>query len=131
MTIESGNLGGGYCFGSSQCPCSNIGGAGEGCANSSGAGAILTETGSTSVGADDLGFAGAGLLPSQPALLFVGDTALGGGDGAASWGPGLGAAGGWTAGDTRYFQLWYRDSIGSPCGIGFNLTNGVALTFGS
>ena len=31
-------------------------------------------------------------------------------------------------GDTWHFQRWYRDPAG-PCGSGFNLTNGLALTF--
>lgn len=31
-------------------------------------------------------------------------------------------------GDTRLFQVWYRD-VGGPCGFSFNLTNGVALAF--
>jgi hypothetical protein len=37
--------------------------------------------------------------------------------------------GGWISGDTRYFQTWYRDPSGGPCGAGFNLTNGMELTF--
>ncbi len=49
-------------------------------------------------------------------------------NGDASWGPGLGAQGGWNAGDVRRFQGWYRDPAG-PCGFGFNLTNGVEVTF--
>jgi hypothetical protein len=49
--------------------------------------------------------------------------------GSASWGPGLTAAGGWASGDTRYFQCWYRDPSGSPCGALFNLTHGVETTF--
>jgi hypothetical protein len=149
-----------FCFGDGSgtaCPCGNTGGAGEGCANSSGAGAILSEQGSVSVGADDLSFAGSNLLANQPALLFVGVNAVNGGSGslfgdglrcaggsvvrlgvqvpdgggAASWAAGMQPAGGWTAGDTRYFQLWYRDPSGSPCGNGYNLSNGVGLTFGS
>ena len=38
-------------------------------------------------------------------------------------------SGGWSSGDTRYFQVWYRDPIGGPCGSGFNLTSGVEATF--
>jgi hypothetical protein len=50
-------------------------------------------------------------------------------NGDASWGPGLGAMGGWAPGDQRFFQGWYRNPVGGPCGSTFNLTNGWALTF--
>ena len=33
------------------------------------------------------------------------------------------------AGETWYFQGWYRDPMG-PCGAAFNLSNGLAVTFG-
>ncbi len=32
------------------------------------------------------------------------------------------------AGETWYFQGWYRDPMG-PCGTAFNLSNGLAVTF--
>lgn len=38
------------------------------------------------------------------------------------------AAGHIVAGDTWYFQYWYRDLLG-PCGTGFNLANGAGITF--
>ena len=139
----------------SSCPCANPGVAGTGCANSSGGGALLLSSGSSSTLADDLGFAASGLLPNQPALLFAGLNAVNGGagtlfgdglrcaggnvvrlgvrvpdaNGDAAWGPGLGAAGGWGAGDVRRFQAWYRDPQGSPCGTAFNLSNGVEVSF--
>jgi hypothetical protein len=95
------------------------------------------------------------MLPSQPALLFVGNNTLNGGNGvpfgdglrcaggsvvrlgvkipnaagSATWGPGLGATGGWGTGDTRTLQGWYRDPSGSPCSNGFNLTGAVEVTF--
>jgi hypothetical protein len=147
-----------YCFGDgsgSPCPCGNPGSSQSGCANSTGGGAILGATGSNSVAADDLVFNAENLLPNQPALLFVGNNAVNMGDGAffgdglrcagqgvvrlgvripdstgaASWGPGLGGAGGWSPGDDRYFQTWYRDPSGSPCGAGFNLSNGFRVSF--
>jgi hypothetical protein len=31
-------------------------------------------------------------------------------------------------GDTWRFQAWYRDPAG-PCGTGFNLSNGLEVTF--
>jgi len=147
-----------YCFGDGSgtaCPCANAGGGGEGCANSSGSGGVLSGAGSGSVSADDLAFTATQLLPSQPALLFSADNRIGGGDGVpfgdglrcaggnvkrlgidspngagnASWGPGLHPLGGWQAGDTRRFQVWYRDPSGSPCGNDFNLTNGYEVVF--
>jgi hypothetical protein len=147
-----------FCFGDGSgtpCPCSNPGEVGEGCANSSDAGGLLAAGGSSSVGADDLGFVTANLLPGQPALLFCGQNAVNGGVGSsfgdglrcagggitrlgvaipgaggdANWGPGLSVSGGWIAGDTRHFQGWYRDPSGSPCANGFNLTQGVTVVF--
>ena len=146
-----------YCFGDgagTPCPCGNNGGAGEGCANSTGSGAVLGAGGSASVAADDLAFQADNLIPSQPALLFVADNAVNAGsgvtfgdglrcaggnvrrlgvkspdsNGAATWGPGLNALGGWSAGQTQRFQAWYRDPSG-PCATGFNLSHGVEVTF--
>ncbi|MDP6410757.1 MAG: plastocyanin/azurin family copper-binding protein [Planctomycetota bacterium] len=146
------------CDGSGSAPpCSNAGHAGRGCANSiNSQGARLISEGTDSAAADDLAFHADSLLFSQPALLFSGNNAINGGNGVAfgdglrcagqgvrrlgvsvpdslgraHWGPGLAAAGGWGAGDTRFFQGWYRDPQFSPCGAGFNLTNGVAVIFG-
>ncbi len=147
-----------YCFGDSTtapCPCANGGPLPEGCKNSSGSGAVLSGVGSTSVGADNQIFSGANLLPNQPALLFVGDNAVNGGEGAffgdglrcaggnvvrlgvklpdasgsVSWGPGLAGVGGWSAGEVRRFQLWYRDPVATPCGFAFNLSNGLEVGF--
>lgn len=147
-----------YCFGSAAaCPCANGAGAIEGCANSSGSGAVLIASGGQSVAADSLSFSATNMLAGQPALLFVGNNAVNGGSGnifgdglrcaggsvvrlgvdvpdssgASTWGPGLGVAGGWAAGDTRRFQGWYRDPASGPCGAGFNLSNGVEITFGN
>ena len=149
-------LGTAYCLGdgsSETCPCGNLSGGGEGCANSSGTGALLTSGGSPSVPNDDLLLLSSGLLPNKAGLAFVGTEAVnsglgnlfgdglrcaGGtvqrlgvripdGAGSATWGPGLGAITAWSAGDTRYFQVWYRDIPSSPCGSGFNLSNGLEL----
>ena len=146
----------GHCNGFGGNPqCDNYGPWGEGCPNSTGAGAELRTTGTASVVADDLKLQVSSLPPNQNALLFVGDQWLAGGDGLPfgdglrcvggsvirlsiasanasgfhEWGPGLGATGGWAAGQTRYFQVWYRDPIGSPCGTGYNLSNGIAVAF--
>jgi len=145
-----------YCDGTGGVPpCGNYGQGGAGCRNSTALGALLLSGGSGSVAADDLTFQATHLLPGQPALLFAGNNALNGGNGVtfgdglrcagqgvlrvgaripdagggASWGPGLCAQGGWSAGDVRRFQVWYRDPAGGPCVSGFNLTNGNELAF--
>jgi len=145
-----------FCFGDGSgtaCPCSNPGGAGEGCANSTGSGAALGGDGSTSVLAADLTLVATGAIVGQAGLFFQGNGALNGGDGitfgdglrcagagvtrlevrvpdasgAAATTVDLGAAGGVVAGDVRYYQFWYRDPVGSPCGDGFNTSNGVEV----
>ncbi|MFT7671275.1 MAG: hypothetical protein ACI8X5_003992, partial [Planctomycetota bacterium] len=151
-------LGTAYCSGDGSgtaCPCGNTGSAGAGCANSLTSGATMIAAGSTSVGADDQVFTTVGLLPGQAALLFSGFTEITGGagnpfgdglrcvggavtrmnvqipdaQGVGSWGSGLASTYGWSGGETRTFQTWYRDSVGSPCGNAFNFSNGVSVTF--
>lgn len=147
-----------YCFGDSSgtaCPCGNFSATESGCQNSSGNGGLLDVTGTPSVATGDFGLNAAGLLPGKASLAFAGTEIVNGGagflfgdglrcaggavqrlgvrlpngSGLSSWGPGLLAKGGWTSGDTRYFQVWYRDSRSSPCSSAFNLTNGVQLSF--
>jgi len=147
-----------YCYGdgsASACPCGNFGSNGEGCANSGGGGATLAVLGTSSVLNDDLRLRLDGAQGPVPGLLFSGEQQVNGGQGvifgdglrcaggpvkrlgvmiadgsgSATWGPGLAPQGGWSGGDTRYFQVWYRDTNGSPCGGGFNLTHGVAVDF--
>jgi len=147
-----------FCFGDgggSPCACGNTGGTGAGCASSAGAGGLLTAGGSDSAADDDLVLYASDLVPARPALPFAGVDPLNGGDGVrfgdglrcaggttvrlgiatsdangdVRFGPGLGAIGGWSPGDVRYFQVWYADPAG-PCGSGFNLTNGIEVAFG-
>lgn len=140
----------------SVCPCANEGlSPGSGCMHSGGLGAGLSMSGSSQVAQDALVAHGTDLVPGQPALLFAGLNAVNGGagvffgdglrcvgggvvrlgvaaaDGAgsASWGPGLAAATGVLAGETRHFQVWYRDPLGSPCGSAFNLSSAVTVLF--
>ncbi len=148
------STGSAYCFGdgsAAMCPCGNAGGAGEGCQNSSGSGALLDGLGSASVSNDTLTFNAAQLPANKSALLFTGVSELAtaqilgdgllctGGQltrlgvvsssatGEASWGGGLIGANGWNAGETRYFQVWYRDVATSPCAQAFNTSNGYAV----
>jgi endonuclease I len=145
-----------FCFGDgsgASCPCNNFGAQDAGCANSTGAGATLSASGSVSLSTDDLSFSVTG-LPTGPGLFFQGNNAVGGGNG-LSFGSGLRCAGGFavrleirfssngssattvalgslsgaTAGQTKRYQYWYRDSSGSPCSSTFNLTNGYELTW--
>jgi FG-GAP repeat/FG-GAP-like repeat len=151
-------LGSAYCSGDGSaagCPCGNFGGAGEGCANSGGSGALLAAEGTASVTSDDLLMSAQNLVAGQPALLFAGLNQVQSGNGAlfgdglrcaggsvkrlgvelpngtglATWGPGLAPLGAWSAGDTRRFQVWYRDPSSSPCGGVFNLSNGFEVNF--
>ena len=116
---------------------------------------MLTATGSNSVLADDIVFNTTNLVPGSAALMFTGTTQINGGNGNqfgdglrcvggpvnsmgvrspdaggnATWGPGYAAQLGWSSGDTRTFQTWYRDTAaGSPCGAAFNLSHGVSIT---
>ncbi len=38
-------------------------------------------------------------------------------------------AGNIQAGDTKYYQCWYRNPMGSPCGYEFNASSGVGITW--
>jgi len=145
------------CFGDGSgtaCPCSNGASPGQGCANSTAAGASLDADGSTSVAADDLALVATHLPPHVSTLLIQGTQPARGGAGIAfgdglrcvggvikrfpprssspsgtvTFGPGLAAFGGWAAGQTENFQAWYRDH-GGPCGSGFNLSSARTITF--
>lgn len=147
-----------YCFGDGSgtfCPCGNVGAADEGCQNSTGVGAMVTGTGTSSVTAADLGFQATGLVPGQTAILFDGTAQLvngngilfgdglrcaGGqlqrrgyqtadGGGGAVWFPYQSGFGTWLPGDTRQFQVWYSDPVGSPCASAFNTTNALEVNF--
>jgi hypothetical protein len=39
----------------------------------------------------------------------------------------IASQGGVSAGDTRYYQCWYRNPLNSPCGYQFNTSNGYAI----
>jgi hypothetical protein len=140
------------------CPCFNeSSNLGSGCENSTGLGALLTATGDANVVTDTLVLHGSN-LPSGPGLYFQGNNAVNSGNG-NPFGDGLrcagggvrrlqirfsnagnsfttsttisvSAAGGVGAGQTKRYQLWYRDtSTSAPCNSGFNLSNGLEVTW--
>lgn len=139
-----------------DCPCGNgsASGAEQGCAHSGGFGAQLVARGSPSIADNSQVFTVELLPPNKPCVLFMGNSPLNGGagvvfgdglrcagpsvrrlgvrsgdvNGSASWGPGLSSLGYWSAGDTRYFQVWFRDS-GGPCGSATNMSSALAVTF--
>jgi hypothetical protein len=147
-------LGDAFCSGDGSagpCPCANAGGRGEGCANSTGAGALLQASGSASVAADDLVFHGLQLRPNALSILVQGslviapvpfgdglrcvggtlkrlDVAAADAGGGVTFGPGLAATGGWTGGSTFAFQAYYRDPFG-PCGANFNVSSALSIVF--
>lgn len=149
-----------YCSGDGSgmpCPCGNPGGAGEGCANSTGTGASLTASGAALVSDDSLVLTVGGTVPGQPGIFFQGDNEVNGGLGvpfgdglrcaggsvvrlrvvvgdvggvASSTGVQVSVRGGVSGGETKRYQWWYRDPSGSPCGSGFGLSNGVEVFWG-
>ena len=143
-----------FCFATPEtCPCNNAFGVGQGCANSTCQGAVLTGSGSDSVSADDLLLTATGLT-TGPGLFFQGNNTVNDGVGVA-FGDGLRCVGGRTkrlqvrfstfgessstisvatkgevnVGDTKYYQYWYRDPNVWICDNGFNTTNGYEITW--
>lgn len=136
---------------------STVGG-NAGCLNSFGTGGTLRASGIASIGCDNITLSSAGLPPSTSALFFQGTTQANGGAGSA-FGDGLRCAGGSvirlatqstvagaasyptsgqpsvsvrglvTTPGTRTYQTWYRNSATFCQPEGFNLTNGVELTW--
>lgn len=154
---SNGGPGTSFCFGDASgliCPCGNLASAGEGCGNSMGVGGALGSEGSASVAAATFQLKGSQLPPNRPCLFVQADTHLNNGNGALSgdglrctgsnavnlgvvWidlagdaasQPGLLGLGGVSAGDTKVYQLLYRDPLG-PCGQGYNGTNSLEVSF--
>ena len=144
-----------FCDGTSGlCPCGNNGAPGRGCINSTGSGAGLEGAETDGITNDDLELTVYNVRAGSSVLLFSGSATVGGGfgtpfgdglrcvggsvsrlgvqfadaTGSVTFGPGLAAQNGWQVGQTVYFQGWYRNVAG-PCSGGFNLTNGLQVTF--
>ena len=159
LYVESSLAATPFCFGDgggTVCPCGNAGNVGRGCANGADAtGCELTLSGSGSIALADTILSSEGLDPSQPGLYFQGNNAINGGSG-IQFGDGLRCAGGGvirlqvrfadpsgtsatsidiatkggaTPGDVKRYQVWYRNPNTSPCGSGFNLSNGIELVW--
>jgi hypothetical protein len=145
-----------YCFCAAGAPCGNTDPT-AGCSNSTGAGALLSTAGTSSVGNDDLVLTMAPLATNKFGLFYMGTTMplvpfgdgkrcvggairrfppiSSGAGGSISFGPVVGytlanfpPAGQITAGSVWRFQGWYRDPMG-PCGSGFNLSNATSISF--
>ncbi len=143
-----------YCFGDGTgvgCPCGNAGAAGEGCANSTGAGAIMTASGTADVSNDSLLLTATQCPIGIPGIFFQGHNALvtpvflgdgllcfsgpiqrfavtftdavGGADSSATT---ISVSGAVNSGDTRSYQFWYRNPPG-PCSGGSNLSNAIEV----
>ncbi len=142
------------------CPCGNTGASGAGCANSTGTSGLLAASGTPRVSADTLSLAVSGLPASVSVLFFQGTQQQNAGMGSA-FGDGLRCAGGSVvrlgtkltvagassypqggdasvsvrggvaAGNSRTYQAWYRNAAAFCTADTFNLTNGVAVTWGS
>jgi len=145
-----------YCFGDGSgatCPCNAFGGAGEGCLNTSGGGAVLSGAGLVSMANDTFEVHVAGVPGSKPGLLLRGNNqvAIPAGDGILCTAGGSqrshvqvtqngstiytnfnGASFGAVSngiGVQTNFQFWYRDPSNGCSGAGFNFTNAVSVIY--
>jgi hypothetical protein len=145
-----------FCFGDGHpnCPCNNnsASGAHEGCLNSTGHGGTLAGSGVTKVSADTFVLHASEMVQGVCVFLqgdAVGQAPFGDGlrcasgqlirlatksvtAGASSYpqagDPTISVKGSVPpAGGVRYYQVFYRNPTGSPCGTFFNITSGVSV----
>jgi hypothetical protein len=146
-----------FCFGTGgafACPCGNNSATGsqQGCLNSTGQGGKLTGTGQTKVSSDALvlhasnmiqgvcvylqGDAvtqapfGDGLRCASGQLIRLATVSIAGASSSypAAGDPAISVKGHVPAtGGVRYYQVYYRNPNGSPCGTLFNITSGVSV----
>jgi hypothetical protein len=157
LTRKDGNERSGfpYCFGDgtgATCPCGANGSLGQGCANTTGSGAVLAGSGDASISNDTFQLSVTGIPGNKPGLVLRGASQLNSGAGLAI-GDGLLCTSGSTArsdvhitmngattfttfqgassfgafsygaGIPTYYQFWYRDPQNPCTGAGFNFTN--------
>jgi hypothetical protein len=144
------------CFGdgasAGPCPCLNEStlGAGEGCNNSNGVGAVLSFSGTNSVANDDAVFTMTQGIAGQTSMLVQGGSLVmtpfkdgilcvgvptervepitldGSGSGTSTGS--IVTNGNVLPGQTRYYQQWYRNPGGiSPCGTGSNFSQALKV----
>jgi len=136
------------------CPCANDPAAGTpgGCLNSTGQGAVLSESGIASLSGSTLVFHVTGARPSQPGMYLQGgatvslpfkdgrlcmgtpterlEVAFTDAAGNAVSTVDIAAAGNlFAAQPLRYYQYWYRDPVISPCGTGSNFSNALEISW--
>jgi hypothetical protein len=147
-----------FCFGygHTHCPCNNDSptGSGEGCLNSTGLGGMLHGSGLTTVFRDTFVLHATDMV--QGSCVFLqgdGITTAAFGDGLRCTGgvlrrlatkPVIGGAATYPQpgdlpisvkgnvpidGGVRYYQVYYRNPNGSPCGTFFNITSGVSVVW--
>ena len=136
------------------CPCANDPAIGteSGCLNSTGQGAVLSESGIATLSGSTLVFSVSGARPSQPGMFVQGGAAVSlpfkdgrlcmgtpterlevaftdaGGNAVST--VDIAAAGNlFAAQPLRYYQYWYRDPVVSPCGTGSNFSNALEISW--
>lgn len=130
------------------CPCGNFGMDGSGCSNSVGVGVLLTATGDPVVASDTVVLHASGGPSNRPGMIVQGTAysatplkdgvlcAAGSTDrleviffdstGRLQSSSSLAATGQASVGQTRIYQLWYRNP-GGPCATGSNFSNGIEV----
>jgi len=154
FSVTTEQLGTPLCLGDGtgpDCPCGNFGGPGEGCANSLGAGAMLSVNGQAIVADDTLQFVVTGARDLATGVLIQGGLELGipfrdgllcvtfetqrlevmtlDENGAGASQSIMSIEGAIEPGETALYQYWYRDPLTGPCGTGSNLSGAIKIVW--